>query len=91
MTRDERMERLTLALEKALDLFPDGVYKGLTRRDWFATFAPEPSQGLIAKEIEHDRTRREKVFRSIDEIIVDLKYEYADRMIAASKRNNNVE
>ena len=62
---------------------------GLTRRDWFATFAPEPSQGLILKALERER-RIQTDRRSMDEIIADLKYEYADRMIAASKRSHDV-
>lgn len=66
---------------------------GLTRRDWFATYAPSPTNEEITQELDKDKLanphgdsykprRRGKL-----EIITELRYKYADAMIAASKRN----
>lgn len=61
---------------------------GMELRDWFATFAPEPSSKYITQQMESDRaanphndyhkTKR----RSRLEIIADAKYAYADAMMA---------
>lgn len=65
---------------------------GLTRRDWFATFAPEPDPANIQIESRadalanpHGDSHKPKR-RSTLEIITDLKFAYADAMIARSKK-----
>ena len=61
---------------------------GLTIRDWFATFAPEPSTEDISSEFERDRLRNphndphKPKIRSKREIIAELRYRYADSMIS---------
>lgn len=66
---------------------------GLTRRDWFATFAPKPSRADINLQGEFDRQanphneNHKPRRRSHKEIIADLRYAYADAMIAASEKS----
>ena len=67
---------------------------GLSRRDWFATFAPEPSKETIEYAAEADRMANphgdsyKPPRRGIAEIITDYKFRYADAMIAASKKTS---
>lgn len=67
---------------------------GLTRRDWFATFAPMPRKAEINHQGEIDKMRNphgdshKPARRSALEIVCDLRYAYADAMIAASKKES---
>jgi hypothetical protein len=67
--------------------------QGLTRRDWFATFAPEPTPEAVGNEELRDRTANphgdtyKPSRRSLTEIRADLRYKHADEMIAAGKRS----
>lgn len=60
---------------------------GMLLRDWFATFAPEPTKEDIAREDEKDRLANphddnyKPVRRSRLQIIADVKYAYADVMM----------
>ena len=66
--------------------------KGMLLRDWFATHAPPTSQESIKAQIERDRAANphgdsyKPQRRSMLEIECDLRYAYADGMIAARKR-----
>ncbi len=64
---------------------------GLSKREWFATHAPEPTAEEIASQMQreanlnphndyHKPARRGRL-----QIIADLKFAYADAMIAASR------
>jgi hypothetical protein len=63
--------------------------QGMTLRDWFATFAPEPTDDQVKWEAERDRAANphndnyKPARRSILEIRAELRYRYADAMIAA--------
>lgn len=62
---------------------------GITLRDWFATFAPQPDESVIAVHERSDAARNphndshKPKRRSRAEIIAKLRYEYADAMLAA--------
>jgi hypothetical protein len=65
---------------------------GLTMRDWFATFAPEPTQDQIKFFVEVDRAANphgdtyEPTRRSVGEIVSHIRYAYADAMIAEREK-----
>lgn len=65
---------------------------GFSQRDWFATFAPEPTQEQIRRLVEADwaanphADAHKPKRRSVAEIVSDLRFAYADAMIAASTR-----
>jgi len=63
---------------------------GMTLRDWFATFAPEPSAIQIAIEQERDRIanrhRDKPQQRTDEEVAADIKFAYADAMLARRNR-----
>lgn len=67
----------------------DDHQRGLSARDWFATFAPEPTKIDIEVELQSDRIRNphneahKPARRSLARIIADLKYQYADAMLQA--------
>ena len=76
-------------------VFPSGDYvgnDGLSRRDWFATFAPLPSEDAVKFHLEHDRAANphgdsyKPSRRTVIEIIADLRFEYADAMIEAARK-----
>jgi hypothetical protein len=75
----------------------DYGYGGMDMRQWFATFAPEPTKEEINEQWELDKIRNphgeshKPKRRSRLEIITDLKFEYADAMIAASKRSSDAD
>ena len=71
--------------------FGEMISGGMTLRQWFATHAPEPSSEEVQHEMQrdinlnpyndyHKPPRRGKL-----QIIAELKYAYADAMIAAGK------
>jgi len=61
---------------------------GITLRDWFATFAPQPRPYLIDMHQRSDQLKNphndshKPRLRSRNEIVSMLRYEYADAMIA---------
>lgn len=65
---------------------------GLSRRDWFATFAPEPTEDAVENQVARDRLANphgdsyKPPRRSLNEIRADLRFAHADTMIEASKR-----
>ena len=69
-----------------------GADNGMELRDWFATFAPEPTEDQVKYQLQSDHTRNphgdsyKPKRRSTLEIIADLKYAYADAMVAASAK-----
>jgi hypothetical protein len=74
-------------------VFPNSLTSlGLSRRDWFATFAPAPTKEEI--DFEYTRDKNLNVHgdsykpprRSHLEILTDLRYKFADAMIVASGR-----
>jgi len=74
--------------------YPHGdieVSDGISRREWFATWAPEPNEDQIKAEVERDRVANphgdsyKPPRRSILEIKADLRYAYADAMIARGR------
>jgi hypothetical protein len=64
---------------------------GMTMRQWFATHAPEPSPEDVRFEMDRDVSRNphndyhKPARRGRLQIIADLKFAYADAMIAASR------
>ncbi len=62
---------------------------GMTLRDWFATFAPEPDADTVNNERSYDRARNphndsyKPALRSTEEIKASLRFKYADAMLAA--------
>lgn len=68
-----------------------GKEMGLTKREWFAGMAPEPSQEEIERQQMRDRNKNpynepcKPRIRERLEIIAALKYAYADAMIKAGK------
>jgi hypothetical protein len=73
--------------------FPTSVnHPGITIRDWFATFVPTPTRSQIEMQMTRDRNRNphnddyKPPLRSREEIIADLRYEFADAMIRARNR-----
>lgn len=67
--------------------------KGVTLRDWFATFAPRPERAMIEMHMKLDQQRNphndshKPPLRSKTEIVAYLRYEYADAMIRARDSN----
>ena len=67
---------------------------GMELRDWFATFAPEPTEAYIGAQSELDRAknphgdtyRRQR--RTREEIVADYKYTYADAMMSRREIRN---
>jgi hypothetical protein len=65
---------------------------GLSRREWFATFAPDPTKEQIDFEYERDKNLNihgdsyKPSRRTHLEILTDLRYKFADAMIVASGR-----
>jgi hypothetical protein len=66
---------------------------GMTLRDYFAAHAPQPSVSDIEKQYMFDKANnpynephRPKL-RDTVEIVADLRYRYADNMLAARRRN----
>ena len=63
--------------------------KGMSLRDWFATHAPEPSKEAVEVQMQSDHHRNphgdsyKPKRRSTALIVAQLKYEYADAMLAA--------
>ena len=63
-------------------------YAGMTLRDWFATFAPQPRDADLAIYQNHDRQRNphndphKPPLRSPEEIRAFLAYRHADAMLA---------
>jgi hypothetical protein len=63
---------------------------GMTMREWYATFAPEPSEDRIKDAMEMDRLKNphndnyKPARRSYAEIVAELKFRYADAMLAES-------
>lgn len=61
---------------------------GLSLRDWFATFAPTPSEEAIAFQfkMDHQRnpynTQNKPKLRSRGEIVASLNWQYADDMLS---------
>lgn len=64
-----------------------GFHNGMSRRDWFATFAPEPTNEEINAEIDRATKAGEPARGERLKVIADLKLKYADAMIARSKEN----
>jgi hypothetical protein len=64
---------------------------GVSVRDWFAAHAPEPCAEDVKMQMEFDRSRNphndyhKAERRSTLKVIADLKFAYADAMIAARK------
>ena len=78
----------------AANLGGPGAYApepGMDLRDWFATFAPEPSDEAITLRERADIARNphndshKPRRRSREEIVAQLRYERADAMLAARK------
>lgn len=67
--------------------------RGITLRDYFAIRAPEPTKEEIETHYMHDKLANphndahKPKRRARLEIIADVRYAYADAMIAASKRS----
>ena len=65
---------------------------GLTMRDYFAAHAPEPSLEDIGAQMQRDKNINphndsyKPALRSRLEIIADLKFAYADAMLAARNK-----
>lgn len=65
---------------------------GMTLRDWFATFAPQPNDDTIALHERGDRERNphndsyKPKLRSRAEIVAGLRYAFADAMLAERER-----
>ncbi len=61
---------------------------GMSLRDWFATFAPQPTTSDIEHERQMDRARNpynegnKPPLRTYPQIVAALRYEYADSMLA---------
>jgi len=61
---------------------------GLTLRQWYATFAPEPTEAQVRDGIENDKITNphnddyKPPRRSIREIVAGLRFAYADAMLA---------
>ena len=70
---------------EASGLYPN---PGMTLRDWFATFAPQPSADAILAEQQMDKARNpyndsyKPPLRSRDQIVADLRWAYADTMLS---------
>jgi hypothetical protein len=81
----------TERFDNAARIEPDG-YHGMSLRDWFATYAPMPSDDEILTQLKLDAARnphnehRKPKRRSRYEIIADLKFEHADAMLSARKK-----
>lgn len=73
-------------------VFANSLGGGMHLREWFATFAPQPTPEEITNEMERDKMKNphgdtyKPQRRSRLEIIADLRYGYADAMIARGKR-----
>jgi hypothetical protein len=67
---------------------------GMTMRDWFATFAPQPSDEAIKSQHDQDFYRNphnepyhnKPPRRSRERIIADLRYAFADAMLDAREK-----
>lgn len=63
--------------------------QGMTLRDWFASTAPEPTLDAINTQQGFDRGRNpyndahKPPLRSREQIVAELRYRYADAMLAA--------
>ncbi len=73
-----------------MDGLPDhSAVRGMTLRDWFATFAPGPSTGAIESEGQRDRLLNphnepgKARIRSALQIGAELRYRFADAMLQA--------
>lgn len=68
--------------------------EGMSLRDWFATFAPEPPDSWMKMWRQNDRDRNphndsyKPKIRSDEELRATYKYQYADAMIAARDTND---
>jgi hypothetical protein len=68
------------------------LYNGMSLRQWYATHAPQPTEGDIDVQRKYDRNRNphndsyKPPLRSRIEIIADLAFEYADAMIKAGSK-----
>lgn len=64
-------------------------FPGMTLRDWFAAFAPQPSDDLVSSHERVDIARNphndsyKPRRRTRAEIAAQLRYEFADAMLAA--------
>ncbi len=69
--------------------FPCGEEFGMTLRDWFATFAPEPSDAYIDSEKAFDAGNNrynelgKPPLRGSRQIRAEARFEWADAMLAA--------
>ncbi len=65
------------------------IWPGMTLRDWFATFAPEPDGMHVASEIKYDHDNNpynmpnKPPLRSRQQIRADARFAWADAMLAA--------
>lgn len=65
---------------------------GMSLRDWFATFASEPSDEAVKFEAERDRLANphgdtyKPRRREVSEIRASLRYRHADAMLAAREQ-----
>lgn len=70
--------------------FQDGseASDGITKREWYATFAPLPTFQAVENEEKGDATGVPYggTKRTRAQIEADLRFKYADEMIAASQR-----
>ena len=72
--------------------FASNTSDGMTLRDWFATFAPEPTSEQITQAHERDcivnphNDTYKPQRRTVEEIIADIKFAYADAMLARRKK-----
>lgn len=72
-----------------------GIFPGLSKREWYATFAPTPSPEEIERNRRRDTNKNphnephKPKLRSTAEIIADLKFQYADAMITASRKGSD--
>lgn len=71
----------------------DGMSPGMTLRDYFAIHAPKPEQSDIDLERQRDRNRNphndpyKPKLRSVMEIVSDLRFQFADSMLAAREKS----
>jgi len=71
----------------AFPITKDHAEAGMSLRDWFATFAPEPSDEDIRRESGKDSVNQiESKNRSRLMIVADLKFAYADAMMERRQR-----
>ena len=68
------------------------VATGISRRDWFATFAPTPPDWWMEhrRAREHSKAMRDDRYqeRCSTDLAIDWRYEYADKMVARSEKES---